>query len=86
MDYGTWLKKSGVGRIAQSKHYKKQSALKGSVRELRGRIIKQLAAGDIPLVDLQHQYADDERFSKALEGLRSDGLVAETNQILHLTK
>lgn len=86
MDYGTWLKKNGAGRITQSKHYKKQSPLKGSVRELRGLIIKQLAAGDIPLVDLQQQYDDDERFTTALNGLLTDGLVSETNKILHLTK
>lgn len=86
MDYGTWLKKNGAGRITQSKHYKKQSPLKGSVRELRGLIIKQLAAGDIPLVDLRQQYADDERFTAALAGLLADGLVSETNKILHLTK
>lgn len=86
MDYGTWLKKNGAGRITQSKHYKKQSPLKGSVRELRGIIIKQLAAGDAPMVDLQKQYADDERFIAALNGLLADGLVTATNDILHLTK
>jgi A/G-specific adenine glycosylase len=86
MDYGTWLKKNGAGKITQSKHYKKQSPLKGSVRELRGVIIKQLAASDIQSLDLQKQYTDDERFPAALAGLIADGLVTETNQILHLTK
>lgn len=86
MDYGTWLKKNGAGRIAQSKHYKKQSPLKGSLRELRGIIVKQLARGDVPIVDLRAQYADDERFTDAVNGLLYDGLVTETNKILHLTK
>ena len=86
MDYGTWLKKNGAGRISQSKHYKKQSPLKGSLRELRGMILKQLAIGDIPLVDLQKQYADDERFVQAVDGLVAGGLVMRTNNILHLTK
>ncbi|MDB5168324.1 MAG: mutY [Candidatus Saccharibacteria bacterium] len=86
MDYGTWLKKNGVGRITQSKHYKKQSTLRGSVRELRGIIIKQLAADDIPQVVLHQQYADDERLTAALSGLLADGLVTETDNILHLTK
>jgi A/G-specific adenine glycosylase len=86
MDYGTWLKKNGAGRINQSKHYKKQSPLKGSVREVRGNIIKQLATGDVPLVDLQKQYADDVRFVQAMGGLITDGLVSQTNKILHLTK
>jgi A/G-specific adenine glycosylase len=86
MDYGTWLKKNGAGRITQSRHYKKQSALKGSLRELRGIIIKQLAVSDIPRVELRLQYADDERFTSALNGLLEDELVAETDNILHLTK
>lgn len=86
MDYGTWLKRSGAGRIAQSVHYKKQSPLKGSVREVRGLIVKQLTSGDVPLADLQDKYTDDERFTVALDGLLADGLVTETNKILHLTK
>lgn len=86
MDYGTWLKRSGAGRVAQSIHYKKQSPLKGSLRELRGIIIRQLATGDVPLADLQKQYVDDGRFIRAIEGLISDGLVSQTNKILHLTK
>ncbi|MDB5187410.1 MAG: mutY [Candidatus Saccharibacteria bacterium] len=86
MDYGTWLKKNGAGRISQSKHYKKQAPLKGSVREVRGQIIKQLANGDVPRIDLQKQYDGDERFSIALDGLLVDGLITETNKIFHLTK
>lgn len=86
MDYGTWLKKKGAGRITQSKHYKKQAPLKGSVREVRGLIVKRLATGDIPTIDLQNEYKDDARFEVALVGLLADGLVTETNRILHLTK
>lgn len=86
MDYGTFLKKNGVGKITQSKHYSKQSPLKGSVREVRGMIIRQLAMQNIRLSDLERQYADDDRFPIALRGLLSDGLVTETDQILHLTK
>ena len=86
MDYGTWLKKNGAGRITQSKHYKKQAPLKGSLREMRGLIVKRLATGDIPRTDLQQDYANDERFEQAVGGLIDDGLVMETNAILHLTK
>jgi A/G-specific adenine glycosylase len=35
MDYGSWLKRQGV-RASRSKQYKKQSPLRGSVREVRG--------------------------------------------------
>lgn len=86
MDYGTWLKKNGAGRISQSKHYKKQSPLKGSLRELRGMLVRQLTAGDVPFVDLQKQYSEDARFEQAVSGLIAEGLVTQTNKILHLTK
>ena len=86
MDYGAWLKASGVRNISTSKHYKKQSALKGSVREVRGQIIRELAINDIRLEDLQHQIKADARFESALVGLLTDGLVTQTDDLLHLTK
>src|SRR5690606_25304134 len=36
MDYGSWLKAQGIKNISASKHYKKQSAMEGIVRETRG--------------------------------------------------
>lgn len=86
MDYGTWLKKNGHGQIARSAHYKKQSALKGSVREVRGQIIRLLGEGDKTELVLRRQVNADERFTPALNGLRRDGLVEKTNDRLHLTK
>ena len=84
MDYGAYLKARGVGRIDKSHHYKKQSALKGSVREVRGQIVKELARGGREKGALQEAIAADERFPDALAGLMRDGLVAETGGQLHL--
>jgi A/G-specific adenine glycosylase len=86
MDYGTFLKKQGAGRIQQSAHYKKQSALKGSVREIRGQIVRALTKGDMAIDMLQRSVDLDDRFAAALAGLLSDGLVMETDGQLHLTK
>lgn len=86
MDYGTWLKKQGAGRISQSSHYKKQSPLKGSVREVRGQLITLLSAGDMPVEEVHRRYDGDERFGPALQGLVADGLVTQTDRLLHLTK
>jgi A/G-specific adenine glycosylase len=86
MDYGTFLKKQGAGRIQQSVHYKKQSALKGSVREIRGQIVKALTSGEMTQDNLVKAVTFDERFAVALMGLLVDGLVMETNGQLHLTK
>lgn len=86
MDYGTWLKKNGAGRVGQSAHYKKQSALKGSVREIRGQIVRALAAGNLTAKELRLVVTYDDRFDLALAGLLSDGLVMRTDDKLHLTK
>ena len=86
MDYGTWLKKNKLGRITQSVHYKKQSALKGSLREMRGNIVKYLSSSDASVGTLRMQFGDDQRYESALEGLIRDGLVSRTKERFHLTK
>lgn len=86
MDYGASLKRQGAGRLAKSKHYKKQSPLKGSIREVRGEIIRLLMIDDAPLAELSQRYDSDVRFAPALEGLLADGLVTQTGDQLHLTK
>ncbi len=42
MDYGSHLKRSGVRINNKSKHYTKQSKFEGSVRQLRGAILREL--------------------------------------------
>lgn len=84
MDYGTYLKKQGIGGIKRSKHYIKQSPLKGSVREVRGMIIKNLANEPISIIELQRKLPDDERFDKALEALLKEGLVRQSGDKLYL--
>lgn len=86
MDYGTWLKKNGAGKNSQSAHYKKQSPLRGSVREVRGQILTLLSKGDTTRSEIEVTLVADDRFAVALTGLLEDGLVQETKNILHLTK
>jgi len=86
MDYGSWLKRNGVGRITQSRHYVKQTALKGSLREIRGHILRSLTLGDKTLSSLQNDVIQDERFAQALAGLERDGLITQTSGVFHLTK
>lgn len=86
MDYGSFLKRQGVGKITQSKHYKKQAPLKGSVREVRGAIVRALTAADMTEASLREHIGADERFSPALTGLIGDGLVMRQNSQLHLTR
>lgn len=42
MDYGSYLKRQGVKLNHKSKHYTKQSKFKGSARQLRGAIVREL--------------------------------------------
>ncbi len=86
MDYGSWLKRQGGGRLTMSRHYKKQAPLKGSIREVRGQIVRLLTTGDVTEDELAAHYAADERFEPALRGLLRDGLVVRTGERLHLTK
>lgn len=85
MDYGSWLKKQGA-LPARSRHYKKQSPLKGSVREVRGQIIAALAIKDMSETALRELLDADERFTPALISLISDGLVTKTTASLYLAK
>ncbi len=85
MDYGAELKSQGQGRLTASKHYKKQSPLAGSVREVRGQIVRQLSKQACTLSQLKENIAADERFEKALDGLVKDGLVKCSGNIIHLT-
>ncbi|MEP6710645.1 MAG: A/G-specific adenine glycosylase [Candidatus Saccharibacteria bacterium] len=86
MDYGSELKRQGYGRLAQSKHHKKQSKLQGSVREVRGQIIKLLSTKDLTQIALMEKLNADERFDQAVQGLQKDGLVTKTKNYFHLTK
>ena len=86
MDYGSWLKSQGVRNGSQSKHYKRQSALEGSVRQVRGQIVRELSARPMSIDALKRVTVADDRFSVALSGLIKDGLVSESTSQLHLTK
>ena len=85
MDYGTWLKAQGMGSITLSKHYKKQAPLKGSVREVRGQIIRSLASGPKQLEQLKKLVSTDERFTPAMQALQKEGLVVQHGSRFELT-
>jgi A/G-specific adenine glycosylase len=86
MDYGAYLKKRGVGRINKSSHYTKQPALKGSLREVRGMILKALAVADYPYDELKAKMPIDDRFDRALGAILAEGLIMQTGDRLHLTR
>lgn len=86
MDYGAFLKKQGAGRLDKSKHYKKQAPLKGSLREVRGLIMKELIKGDLDREELRTRIPLDERFDIALQALITEQMVEATDDRLHLAR
>jgi A/G-specific adenine glycosylase len=84
MDYGSWLKSQRLGHISGSKHYAKQSKLAGSVREMRGRILKTLANGPLDETKLKHAVNADERYVKAKQDLIAERLITQTNKTISL--
>lgn len=76
-DYGARLKKSGVRTNARSAHYVKQSVFKGSLREVRGGLLRALAQGKphtIAALARTTSFAP-ERIREAVQGLAADGLI-----------
>lgn len=83
MDYGNYLK-SAVGNLSrQSKHYTKQSTFVGSKRQLRGEILRQLAAGHKTKSELQ-TVITDERLEEILTALEVDGLIVHMSDDFRL--
>jgi A/G-specific adenine glycosylase len=75
MDYGSYLKSQGRGRLTQVKQYKKQSPLKGSLREMRGRILQALSQQEMLDTHLRSTVEADDRYTRALSRLQADGLI-----------
>ena len=80
MDYGAHLKRSGVRNNSQSKHYTKQSKFEGSLRQLRGAILRELHLGPIPEGTLHARLnlaaqGSTLRARRAMAGLERDGLI-----------
>jgi len=86
MDYGAYLKGKYPTLHQKSAHYRKQSAFKGSVREVRGAIVRELLEQPrISRTLLKTKlHVGQTRFSKALEGLCRDGVVVEKGSYLAL--
>lgn len=92
MDYGAHLKHSGVRNNHQSAHYAKQSKFEGSLRQVRGAILRALHAGHQTnshiysliraRLRVSHRQATREQANKrivseALASLARDGLIAQ---------
>ena len=77
MDYGAYLKRSGISHNAKSKTYTKQSKFAGSLREARGTILRASTQGitsHVRLVSLLG-ISRKAQMKTALKALIKEGLV-----------
>jgi A/G-specific adenine glycosylase len=86
MDYGSFLKRSGVKLNARSKHYTKQKTFKGSNREARGAILKELSRGSRSESRLLGLLGDDRKtqLKEQLTKLVNEGMVCKQGRLLML--
>lgn len=86
MDYGAHLKASGVRINAKSTHYTKQKPFKGSVRELRGAILKELLARSRTRASLIMLFGKERRDASviALDALCAEGMIIKKRNIYAL--
>ena len=77
MDYGAYLKRSGVRNNNRSAHYTKQSKFEGSLRQVRGEILRELHKGPVNPMRSDLIGFGKEKMKKALVGLARDGLIVK---------
>lgn len=81
MDYGSYLKKGLGNNIQKSAHYKKQSAFKGSNRELRSSILKLiLKKGRTEAEIMKLLETPSEPVRKNILALEKEGLIRKVGQ------
>ncbi|MFA5997872.1 MAG: A/G-specific adenine glycosylase [Candidatus Paceibacterota bacterium] len=78
MDYGAFLKRSGISYNAKSKTYAKQSKFSGSLREARGAILREFTQGVTSRTHLVSLLgpARRQQMKTAFEALLAEGLIS----------
>jgi A/G-specific adenine glycosylase len=83
MDYGSFLKSTLENPSRRSKHHHKQSAFKGSRREVRGKILKLLLAGPLDKKSLE-KHIEGTVHKAVLEDLVKEGMISFDGATYHL--
>ncbi len=78
MDYGAYLKKNKLSTNTRHKNYRKQSTFKGSLREARGAIMRELIKSQSTLRKIEERTAiPKERLMLAAEALLKEKIIAK---------
>lgn len=83
MDYGAFLAKQIDNPNKRSAHYIKQKKFEGSVREVRGGVLKLLLKRQYTLAEFKKTYPDERLFT-ALEQLEKEGFIILRNKIYYI--
>lgn len=83
MDYGTHLKETIGNHSRRSAVYAKQSRFEGSNRQVRGRILRALHAGELSEEALLETLAD-QRAAIIIADMLAEGLIERHNTTYHL--
>lgn len=88
MDYGAFLKGSGISHNSRSSKYVKQAKFSGSLREVRGAILRALMQESVSGVHLEKLFGRERRAQciTALSALVIEGLVQKTGRSYALTQ
>jgi A/G-specific adenine glycosylase len=84
MDYGSYLKSTVGNKSRQSSKYAKQSAFSGSLRQIRGQVIKQLILSSQDLHDLKGSI-NDSRLQSVLDDLLVEGFIKKDGKTYRLS-
>jgi A/G-specific adenine glycosylase len=85
MDYGAHIKKTNPNPSRRSKHHTRQAKFEGSLRQIRGALVRQLIQGSISeRALLSINVADSYRIEQALKSLEQDGIIMKKKGRWHL--
>lgn len=86
MDYGTYLKKEKKMKNTQSTHYTKQKPFKGSLRFVRGTLLKKLLIKKIEKSSVYDIFPDytSAQIEKVCLDLLQEGLIKETKKFFFI--
>lgn len=84
MDYGAFLSKTEINPNRKSKHYNKQSKFEGSIRQVRGKILKQLIEKSKIKIEELEKIVNSVHLKKALAQLEKEGFIEIKNKNISL--
>lgn len=83
MDYGVYIKAEQGNLAKQARAYVKQSPLEGSLRQLRGKVLRLLAERPRTMIELADDIADH-RLERVIADLLGEGMIKRSGQLIRI--